>query len=70
MDPHAADSARPGTSHAVDVPVLVRRTQDLLEAGVPLTLLIDLADEEGPRSVLRYETEGGDAGWLPRPAAD
>ena len=53
-------------AHVLDVPVLVRRTHDLLASGVPLTLLIDLADEAGPHSTHRYETEGGDADWLPK----
>jgi hypothetical protein len=50
--------------HPVDVAVLVRRTEALLRAGVPLSLLLDLADEDGPRSHTHYLAEGGDAGWL------
>ena len=53
--------------HAVaDVPALVRRTHDLLASGVPLTLLLDLAEDGGPHSRQHYVSEGGDAGWLPR----
>lgn len=54
----------PAPRRAVDVPELVRRTHDLLAAGVPLTLLLDLADEAGPRSTTRYADEGGDLGWI------
>lgn len=53
----ALDVPRP--RHAVDVGVLVRHTHQLLAAGVPLTLLLDLADEAGPRSHERYAAEGG-----------
>lgn len=53
----------PAAPHSADVPVLVRRTARLLAAGVPLTLLLDLADDAGPRSELRYQAEGGDAAW-------
>lgn len=57
--------AVPAPRHPLDVAVLVRHTHRLLQAGVPLTLLIDLADEAGPRSHLRYEVEGGDTAWVP-----
>ena len=67
MDPLVAPSAPDSPPHVVDIPALVRRTQHLLEAGVPLTLLIDLVDERGPRSVLLYEAEGGDTAWLEQP---
>ena len=56
----------PGPRRPVDVAVLVRRTSALLHAGVPLTLLLDLSDERGPCSALRYGAEGGDAGWVRR----
>ena len=56
----------PDPRHPVDVPVLVRRTQSLLAAGVPLTLLLDLGDEAGPDARGRYVAEGGDAAWLRR----
>ena len=67
MEPTAA--GRPVTPHpheTLDVPVLVQRTHDLLAAGVPLTLLLDLAEDE-PHSVQHYAAEGGDADWLPLP---
>lgn len=59
-----AEVDAPGPRHTADVAVLVRRTQSLLAAGVPLTLLLDLGEDAGPRSLQRYESEGGDARWL------
>jgi hypothetical protein len=57
----------PAPRRAVDLPALVARTQALLDSGVPLTLLLDLAEPEGPRSEALYQAEGGwDAGWLDR----
>lgn len=50
--------------HPVDVAVLVRRTTALLGAGVPLTLLLDLAEPFGPDSAGRFTSEGGDVTWL------
>lgn len=67
MEPSAIVVDVPAQRPAVDVAVLVRRTHQLLAAGVPLTLLLDLADEAGPRSRLRYDAEGGDLSWLPAP---
>ena len=64
MDPLAVDL--PGPRPPLEVGVLVRRTCALLQAGVPLTLLLDLSDERGPRSAERYGAEGGDARWLRR----
>ena len=49
---------------SLDLQVLVRRTSDLLAAGVPLTLLLDLGAADGPHSSQRYVTEGGSADWL------
>ena len=37
---------------------------DLLESGVPLTLLIDLLDERGPASQTLYRDEPADISWL------
>ena len=54
----------PAPRPALDVAVLVRTTHDLLAAGVPLTLLLDLGDERGPRSRERYAAEGGDLSLL------
>ena len=53
--------------HQVDLPLLTRRTAALLESGVPLTLLLDLNDPEGPHSEQVYAAEGGSADWMPRP---
>lgn len=36
-----------------------------LDAGVPLTLLIDLLDDAGPHSRAILEAEPADAGWIP-----
>ena len=38
----------------------------LLRSGVPLTLLMDLAEEDGPRSAQHYASEGGDVSWVRR----
>lgn len=64
-------SAQPSTvvpspfgPHNVDVPSLSRRTTALLEAGIPLTLLIDLCDLAGPHSRRVYNDEGGTADWM------
>ena len=63
-----APSTSPGTDspHSADVPALVERTSELLRTGVPLTLLLDLADEDGPRSAQHYASEGGDVSWVRR----
>ena len=58
-------SARPAP-HPADVPALVERTSLLLRNGVPLTLLLDLAEEDGPRSAQHYTSEGGDVSWVRR----
>jgi hypothetical protein len=36
----------------------------LLGAGIPLSLLMDLVDAEGPQSRDLIDHEVGDAGWL------
>jgi hypothetical protein len=68
MNPLADSPSATGTdSHVlVDVPALVERTSELLRTGVPLTLLLDLAEEGGPRSAQHYATEGGDVSWVRR----
>ena len=43
---------------------LVRRTQSLLEAQVPLSLLLDLADPLGLDSHAMYVAEASDGDWL------
>lgn len=50
--------------HPIDVPALRARTGALLRSGVPLTLLLDLADPHGPDSPARFVREGCDTGWL------
>jgi hypothetical protein len=57
------ETGDPRATRALEVPGLARRTEALLRAGVPLTLLIDLADDD-PHSRDRYVGEGGDASWL------
>ncbi|CAN5318912.1 hypothetical protein BH24ACT10_BH24ACT10_12370 [soil metagenome] len=57
-DPHAPRD--------LDLPVLTHRTADLLRDHVPLILLLDLAEDDGPRSAVRYADEGGEATWLER----
>ena len=66
MDPVLAAHGVPQPRHAVDVSVLVRRTQELLAAGVPLTLLLDLAEPTGPHSAERFSAEQADLSWVPR----
>lgn len=43
---------------------LARRTRALLEAQVPLSLLLDLADPLGPDSRAVYAAEPPDGRWL------
>ena len=49
---------------SLDLPALVARTESLLRGGVPLTLLLDLADPQGPRSGALYGQEPADLSWL------
>lgn len=65
MNPVLAAPGVPAPRHPVDVSVLVRRTRGLLAAGVPLTLLLDLGDED-PHSQVRYASEEADLDWVPR----
>lgn len=67
MDPVLVALGTPEARHSVDVGVLVRRTRRLLAAGVPLTLLIDLSDPDGPHSAARFASEQADLSWVPRP---
>ena len=48
--------------------LLAGRTRSLLQAGVPLSLLMDLADQTGPRSRALYAAEVPDLSWLDRRA--
>ena len=52
------------TRSQVDLPLLARRVSALLEAGVPLTLVMDLSDPSGPRSRDMYANEAADLTWL------
>ena len=45
-------------SPALDVEALVRRTEAMLAAGIPLSLLMDLASPTGPDSRALYASEG------------
>jgi hypothetical protein len=55
----------PATSRrTADLPGLVARTQALLDGRVPLSLLLDLADPQGPRSAALYQDEAADCSWL------
>jgi hypothetical protein len=36
-----------------------------LAAGVPITLIIDLLDPEGPNSAVIFLTEHSDLSWIP-----
>lgn len=65
VDPLDAVPDLPGPRQALDLSVLVRRTQDLLAAGVPLTLLLDLGESTGPHSQERYSDEPADLSWVP-----
>ena len=66
VDLHPAAANVPGPRRVVDVPGLVQRTYQLLTAGIPLTLLLDLADAGGPRSRELYAAEGADPELLRR----
>lgn len=48
---------------------LVARTGALLRAGVPLSLLMDLADPAGPRSAELLLTERANGDWVRRRSA-
>ena len=66
-----SDQLEPSTGSVPPLPAwerdfLVRRTQSLLEAQVPLSLLLDLADPLGLDSRAVYAAEPAEAGWLDR----
>ena len=64
METDSSTLPMPAPRPTLDVGVLVRRTHDLLAAGVPLTLLLDLAEDGEPRSRQRYADEPAELGWL------
>lgn len=49
------------------LPVLVQLTTKLLRAGVPLSLLLDLTEPNGPNSTELFLAQGGRAAGRPRP---
>lgn len=63
--PTLSPAVLPATQRrAADVSALVARTQALLDGRVPLSLLLDLADPQGPRSAALYQDEAADCGWV------
>ena len=62
--PDVDEAALPCSRRAVDLPMLRERTQGLLAAHVPLSLLLDLAEPHGPDSAGCFAREGGDTSWL------
>jgi hypothetical protein len=49
-----------------DPELLVARTYALLGSGIPLTLLLDLADPSGPHSAELWTDEIADLHWVPQ----
>lgn len=49
------------------MPVADSFAMRMLQAGIPLTLLLDLAEQFGPPSVDILRAEGNDCGWLVPP---
>ena len=68
MSPSDQLAQPPAPLPAWEIDFLVRRTQSLLEAQVPLSLLLDLADPSGPDSQAMYAAEPADGRWLERSA--
>ena len=54
----------PPTRSPVELPALIARTEALLRAHVPLSLLLDLVAADGPRSHALYSAEPADDAWL------
>ncbi len=40
-----------------------------MSQGMPLTLLIDLLNTDGPGSEVIHSSESADTGWIPQPVA-
>jgi hypothetical protein len=59
-----APSPAPHRHLSLELPRQVQRAGALLEAGIPLTLLIDLVDPAGPHSREVYAEEKADLEWL------
>lgn len=58
---HVRQATTPGHAEGHE---LVDRTRALLEAHVPLSLLLDLTDPAGPDSVGHFTAEPADLSWL------
>jgi len=56
----------PRRSPGAQQDALAGRTEAMLAAHVPLTLLLDLADPDGPHSDELLHAEPGSADWLRR----
>lgn len=58
------EQPRPTEQPGLEREQLVERTRALLQAHVPLSLLLDLADPAGPDSVGHFSQEPADLDWL------
>lgn len=54
----------PSETVDAEMPESDEQVMDSLRSHVPITLLMDLANPEGPHSAEIAEKEGGDADWL------
>lgn len=59
-----AATHRPSASVDAEMPESDDQVMDSLRSHVPITLLMDLSNPEGPHSAEISEQEGGDADWL------
>lgn len=57
-------ASRPSETVDVEMPESDDQVMDSLRSHVPITLLMDLSNPEGPHSAEIAEEEGGDADWL------
>jgi hypothetical protein len=62
MDDHT--KARLAPRAHVDLTVYTHSASALLAAGIPMSLIIDLAEPAGPRSHDVYVAEPADLAWL------
>lgn len=63
-DPAAPAGRSPSETVDAEMPESDEQVMDSLRSHVPITLLMDLANPEGPHSAEIAEKEGGDADWL------